>query len=158
MDNDFYSCQGTFNFTQNNDEVSMELKFDDSDNAHCAVYQKGSDLLEVLTAFIEDIDGQLADSDDRQADLEEMTQLETQIKELNSKLDDIYARYEELQDRTTLVSTSTTPKMVSVDEILKAFNPVKYRKPESTNDDDTVNQLLFKNLNKYFDNNNWFSN
>ena len=74
MDNDFYSCQGTFNFTQNNDEVSMELKFDDSDNTHCAVYQKGSDLLEVLTAFIEDIDGQLAESDDHQADLEEMAQ------------------------------------------------------------------------------------
>lgn len=150
MDNDFYSCQGTFNFTQDNDEVKMELKFDDSDNTHCAVYQKGSDLLEVLTAFIEDIDSQLADSDDHQADLEEMAQLETQIKELSSKLDDVYARYEELQDRTTLASTPTAPKMMaSADEVFKNLGKLGYKK-----DNDALGKMLF---NKYLDNN-WFTN
>lgn len=143
MDNDFYSCQGTFNFTQDNDEVSMELKFDDSDNAHCAVYQKGSNLFEVLTAFIEDIDGQLAESDDHQADLEEMAQLEAQIKELNSKLDDVYARYEELQDRTTPTPTPATPKMMaSADEVLKNLGKLGKK------------DVFF---NKYLDNN-WFIN
>jgi predicted transcriptional regulator len=147
MDNDFYSCQGTFNFTQNNGEVSMELKFDDSDNAHCAVYQKGSDILEVLNAFIEDIDSQLAESDDRQADLEEMAKLEAQIKELNSKLDDAYNRYEELQDRT--VSAPATPKMMaSADEVLRNLHKLEHKK------DDKLGGAFF---NRYFDDS-WFSN
>lgn len=146
MDNDFYSCQGTFNFTQNNDEVSIELKFDDSDNTHCAVYQKGSDLLEVLTAFIEDIDGQLAESDDHQADLEEMAQLETQIKELSSKLDDVYARYEELQGRTTPASTPANHLgiMASADEVLKNLDKFGGYKKDAF-------------FSKYLDNN-WFTN
>ena len=146
MDNDFYSCQGTFNCTFDNGEVSMELKFDDSDNAHCAVYQKGSDLLEVLTAFIEDIDGQLADSDDRQADLEEMAQLEAQIKELNSKLDNVYARYEELQDRTTQASTPAKHPsiMASADEVLRNLDKFGEYKKDAF-------------FSKYLDNN-WFTN
>ena len=146
MDNDFYSCQGTFNFTQNNDEVSMELKFDDSDNTHCAVYQKGSDLLEVLTAFIEDIDGQLAESDDHQADLEEMAQLETQIKELSSKLDDVYARYEELQGRTTPAPAPANHLgiMASADEVLKNLDKFGGYKKDAF-------------FSKYLDNN-WFTN
>ena len=147
MDNDFYSCQGTFNFTQNNDEVSIDFKFDDSDNTHCAVYQKGSNMFEVLTAFIEDIDSQLAESDDRQADLEEMAKLEAQIRDLNSELDDAYDRYEELQDRT--VSVPTTPKMMaSADEVLRNLHKLGYKK------DDKLGGAFF---NKYLDDS-WFSN
>lgn len=99
FDDHSYYCNCACAYDDSDGVKTIEISITDP-TGHYASYKEGTDLSEVVMDILEDLESQFICNDQRQADLQEIEDIEAEIAELTERSNALNDRLAELKNRT----------------------------------------------------------